>query len=117
MDPAPEDKHKRPSWVTLSVAGVIISVGLYVFTIGNEIGTMRQQGVSHELRIVALETHGSGPVQTAAAKVEAVTARADRILEGLLTLQQKMSDLQATQQSQGVILHRLQQDLDRKQLP
>jgi hypothetical protein len=40
-----------------------------------------------------------------------VIARADRILEGLLTMQQKMADLQATQQTQGVVLQRLQEDV------
>jgi hypothetical protein len=109
-----EEKPKRPTWLTLSVLGVVASVGLYVFVIGAEIGTMRQQMVSNEFRITALETHGSGPVQTAAAKVEALTNRADRILEGLLTLQQKMSDLQATQQTQGVILNRLQEDVTKQ---
>lgn len=99
------------------MAGAALSIALYVFLIGSEIGTMRQQGTNHELRIVALETHGSGPVQTAAAKVDAVTQRADRILEGLLTLQTKMSDLQATQQTQGVILQRLQEDVAKQTKP
>jgi hypothetical protein len=112
-----EDPPKRPSWLTIGVLGAAVSVGLYVFIIGAEIGTMRQQAVSHELRIAALETHGSGPVQTANAKVDAVIARADRILEGLLQMQQKMADLSATQQTQGVLLTRLQQDLNREKNP
>jgi hypothetical protein len=106
-----EQPPKRPSWITLGVAGAALSIALYVFLIGSEIGTMRQQGANHEIRIVALETHGSGPVQTTAAKVEGLTSRADRILEGLLTLQQQMGDLKATQQTQGVILNRLQEDV------
>jgi hypothetical protein len=72
---------------------------------------MRQQTANHDFRITALETHGSGPVQTAAAKVEALTGRADRILTELLAMQQRISELQATQQSQGVMLQRLQEDL------
>jgi hypothetical protein len=110
-------KFSRPSWLTLSVIGVAVSIGLYVFVIGSEIGTMRQQAVGHELRIAALETHGSGPVQSANAKVDAVIARADRILEGLLQMQQKMADLSATQQTQGVLLARLQQDLAKEKNP
>jgi hypothetical protein len=102
---------KRPSWLTLTVAGAALSVVLYVFTIGSEIGTMRQQTANQEIRIVALETHGSGPVQTAAARVEALTARADRILTELLNMQQKISDLAATQQGQTVMLNRLQEDV------
>jgi hypothetical protein len=112
-----DEPPKRLNWITLSVAGAAVSVGLYVFTIGSEIGTMRQQSISHDLRITALETHGSGPVQTANAKVDAVISRADRILEGLLQMQQKMADLQATQQTQGVLLARLQQDLNRDKNP
>lgn len=109
MDELPPPK--RPTWLTISVAGAALSVVGYVFLVGSEIGTMRQQASNHEIRIVALETHGSGPVQSNAAKVDAVIARADRILEGLLTMQQKMADLQATQQTQGVVLQRLQEDV------
>jgi hypothetical protein len=112
-----EEQPKRPSWLTIGVLGAAVSVGLYVFIIGAEIGTMRQQAVTHELRLTALETHGSGPVQTANAKVDAVIARADRILEGLLQMQQKMADLSATQQTQGVLLTRLQQDLAKEKNP
>jgi hypothetical protein len=106
-----EQPPKRPSWLTIGVLGAAVSVGVYVFVIGSEIGTMRQQTSGHELRITALETHGSGPVQTAAAKVEALTNRADRILTELLAMQQRIADLQATQQSQGVVLNRLQEDV------
>src|SRR4249920_3340751 len=112
-----DEPPKRLNWITLSVAGAAVSVALYVFTIGSEIGTMRQQNLGHELRITALETHGSGPVQTANAKVDAVITRADRILEGLLQMQQKMADLSATQQTQGVLLARLQQDLAKEKNP
>lgn len=108
---ADDPPSRRPRWLTIGVVGGAASIALYVFLIGSEIGTMRQQGANHELRIVALETHGSGPVQSNAAKVDAVIARADRILEGLLTMQQKMADLQATQQMQGVVLNRLQEDV------
>ena len=111
-----QDAHKRPSWLTLGVLGAAGAVGVYVFVIGAEIGTMKQKVAANELRITALETHGSGPVQTTAAKVEGLTSRADRILEGLLGMQQRMADLQATQQSQGVILQRLQEDVA-KQAP
>jgi len=106
-----QDAHKRPSWLTLGVLGAAGAVGVYVFVIGAEIGTMKQKVAANELRIGALETHGSGPVQTTAARVEGLTSRADRILEGLLGMQQRMADLQATQQSQGVILQRLQEDV------
>jgi hypothetical protein len=112
-----EEAPKRPSWLTIGVLGGAVSVGIYVFIIGAEIGTMRQQSVNHELRIVALETHGSGPVQSNAAKVDSVIARADRILEGLLQMQQKMADLSAVQQTQGVLLARLQQDLAKEKNP
>jgi hypothetical protein len=110
-------KTSRPSWLTLSVIGAAVSVGLYVFVIGSEIGQMRQQGVSHELRIAALESHGSGPVQSTAAKLETLTSRTDRILTELLSMQQKISDLSATQQGQGIMLTRLQQDLAKEKNP
>jgi hypothetical protein len=112
-----EEPPKRLNWITLSVAGAIISVGLYVFTIGSEIGTMRQQTANQELRIAALEQHGSGPVQANAAKVDAVASRADRILTELLNMQVRMSEVMATQQSQGVMLARLQQDLIKDKNP
>jgi hypothetical protein len=49
--------------------------------------------------------------------VDSVIARADRILEGLLQMQQKMADLSAVQQTQGVLLARLQQDLAKEKNP
>jgi hypothetical protein len=112
-----DEPPKRPSWITLSVVGAVVSIGIYVFTIGSEIGSMKQQTANQEIRISALETHGSGPVQSNAAKVDSVIARADRILEGLLQMQQKMADLSAVQQTQGVLLARLQQDLNRDKNP
>jgi len=104
-------ERTRPNWITLSVLGVAASIGLYVFTIGSELGAMRQKLDTDEFRITALEQHGSGPVQTAAARVEAVAQRADRILTELLLMQQRISELAATQQTQGVILNRMQQDM------
>jgi Tfp pilus assembly protein PilN len=112
-----DEPPKRPTWLTLSVAGAAASIVIYVFLIGSEIGTMRQQTANQEIRIVALETHGSGPVQSNAAKVDAVIARADRILTELLAMQQRFADLQATQQSQGVMLQRLQEDVAKVRTP
>jgi hypothetical protein len=89
-----------------------MGVGVYVYTIGSEIGAMRQQTANQEFRINALEEHGSGPVQANAAKVEALTARADRILTELLNMQQRMSEVIANQQSNNVVLQRLQQDFN-----
>jgi hypothetical protein len=106
-----EQPPKRPSWLTLSVLGAAAAVGVYVFVIGSEIGTMRQQILSQELRITALETHGSGPVQTTAARVESMNARQERQLTELLAMQQRIADLQAAQQSQGVTLQHLQEDM------
>ena len=111
MADEPPQEHKPRNWLTLSVLGAASGVALYVFTIGNEIGGMRQKLDNNELRITALETHGSGPVQTAAAKVDAVIARADRILTELLAMQQRIADIQATQQAQAVTIARLQQDM------
>jgi peptidoglycan hydrolase CwlO-like protein len=108
---------KRPTWLTLSVAGAAVSVIIYVFVIGSEIGTMRQQTTGHELRITALETHGSGPVQSAAAKVDAVTARADRILTELLAMQKQIAELQSGQQSNALVLQRLQEDVAKERRP
>jgi hypothetical protein len=110
-EPEP-DKHKRPNWLTFSVVGVLASVAIYVYTIGAEIGSMKQQTANQEFRINALETHGSGPVQANAAKVDAVIQRSDRILTELLNMQQRISDITATQQRQGAVLDRLQQDLN-----
>jgi cell division protein FtsL len=107
-----EPPSKRPNWLTLSVVGVLASVAIYVYTIGAEIGSMKQQVSNQEFRISALETHGSGPVQANAAKVDALNDRADRILTALLDMQKQISELAATQQSQGVVLNRLQQDLN-----
>jgi hypothetical protein len=106
-EPAP----RRPNWLTIGVLGGAASIVAYVFTIGNDIGTMRQQTANQEMRINALEEHGSGPVQTNAAKVEAVADRADRLLTELLAMQQRIADLNATQRAQGVVLNRLQQDM------
>ena len=111
MSESDDRKPGRPSWLTLSVLGAVASIGLYLFTIGRELGSMRQQTANHEFRINALETHGSGPVQTNVARVEALTARADRILTELLAMQQRISDLVAAQQRQGAILDHLKQDL------
>jgi hypothetical protein len=107
----PDDKPWRPNWLTISAAGVVVSVGLYVYTIGSEIGAMRQMTANQEFRITALEQHGSGPVQANAAKVDAVIQRSDRILTELLNMQQRISDLTSTQQRQGAVLDRVQQDL------
>jgi hypothetical protein len=109
-----EQPPRRPNWLTLGVLGAAASVAAYVFAIGNDLGTMRQQTANQEMRISALEVHGSGPVQTAAAKVEALTARADRILTELLAMQQRVAELQAGQQRQGVLLDRLQSDLGKR---
>jgi hypothetical protein len=118
MADEPPQEHKPRNWLTLSVLGAAGGIALYVFTIGNEIGGMRQKLDNNELRITALETHGSGPVQTAAAKVDAVIARADRILTELLAMQQRIADIQATQQAQAGAIARLQQDMTtRRQLP
>ena len=114
----PPPEHRPRNWLTLGVLGAAGGVAVYVFTIGSEIGTMKQQTASQEIRITALETHGSGPVQTANAKVDAVIARADRILTELLNMQQRIADIQATQQAQAVAIARLQQDMTtRRQLP
>jgi len=107
----------RPSWLTIGVLGAALSVAVYVFVIGSEIGTMRQQTTGHELRITALETHGSGPVQSAAAKVDAVTARADRILTELLAMQKQIAELQSGQQSNALVLQRLQEDVAKERRP
>jgi hypothetical protein len=112
-----DEPTKRPSWLTISVLGAIGGVGVYVFTFGSQIGAMRHQIETHDIRLDALETRGSGPVQATAEKVAGLTARADKILDGLLTLQQKMADLQATQQSQGVVLQRLQEDVAKQARP
>jgi hypothetical protein len=117
MAEEPPKPTARPSWLTIGVIGAAASIAVYVFVIGSEIGTMRQQTANHDFRITALETHGSGPVQTAAAKVDAVIARADRILTEMLAMQQRMADLQATQQSQGVMLQRLQEDVAKGRTP
>jgi len=106
-----EQAPKRPSWLTIGVLGAAASIAIYVFIIGAEIGTMRQQTANQELRITALETHGSGPVQANAEKLAGLTARAERMLTELLAMQQRIADLQATQQSQGVMLGRLQEDM------
>lgn len=107
---ADEGAPRRPSWLTIGVLAGAASVGVYVFAIGSQIGGMRHQLESHDLRLDALETHGSGPVQATAAKVEAVVTRADRILTEVLLMQQRVSDLQAVQGRQGAILDRLQGD-------
>jgi hypothetical protein len=109
-----DEPTKRPSWLTIGVIGAVASVGVYVFTFGSQIGAMRHQIETHDIRLDALETRGSGPVQATAEKVAGLTARADKILDGLLMLQQKMADLQATQQSQGVVLQRLQEDVSKQ---
>jgi len=106
----PPQETRRPKWLTIGVIGGAASIAAYVFTIGNDIGTMRQQTANQELRINALEEHGSGPVQTNAAKVEAVADRVDRLLTGYLALQQRVADLQAT-------VARLQQDIDAHRPP
>jgi len=108
---ADEGPSKRPRWLTISALGAVAGVGLYVFTIGSEIGAMRHKVDTLDIRIDALETRGSGPVQSTAARVDSLTARADRILTELLAMQQRLADLAAAQQSQGVVLNRLQQDL------
>jgi len=38
----------RPSWLTIGVLGAALSVAVYVFVIGSEIGTMRQQTTGHD---------------------------------------------------------------------
>jgi hypothetical protein len=101
---ADEEPPRRPNWLTISVLGTAAGIAVYVFTIGNEIGTMRQQTLSQELRINALEEHGSGPVQTNAAKVEALADRVNRILTEGLAMQQRIAD-------QGAEIARLQQDM------
>jgi len=110
VEEPPQAQSRRPTWLTIGAAGAALSAVLYVFTIGNEIGTMRQQTLNQELRINALEEHGSGPVQTNAAKVEAVADRVDRLLTGYLALQQRVADLQAA-------VARLQQDADARKPP
>jgi hypothetical protein len=112
-----EQPPKRPSWLTIGVLATAASVGVYVFTIGSDLGTMKHKLESHDLRLDAMETRGSGPVQATAEKVNGLTARADKILDGLLTLQQRMADLQSTQQSQGVMLQRLQEDVAKGRSP
>jgi hypothetical protein len=114
---ADESPPPRSKWLTLGVAGAAVSVVAYVFVIGSEIGTMRTQSANHDFRITALETHGSGPVQTAAAKVDAVTARADRILTELLAMQKQIAELQAGQQSNALVLQRLQEDVSKGRSP
>jgi|SRR5580765_1351127 len=114
----PPPEHRPRNWLTLSVLGTAAGIGVYVFTIGSQIGAMRHQLDNNDIRITALETHGSGPVQTAAAKVDAVIARADRILTELLAMQQRIADIQATQQAQAGAIARLQQDMTtRRPLP
>jgi cell division protein FtsL len=108
----PDEGKHRPNWLTLSVVGVLASVAIYVYTIGAEIGSMKQQVSNQEFRISALETHGSGPVQANAAKVDAVGARADRILTELLSMQQRLTELAITQQRHGTVLDHLQQELN-----
>jgi hypothetical protein len=107
----PPPEHKPRNWLTLSVLGTAAGIGVYVFTIGSQIGAMRHQLDTHDIRIDALETRGSGPVQATAEKVNGLTSRADRILTELLSMQQRVADLQATQQMQGAVLNRLQQDV------
>jgi hypothetical protein len=108
-DDSPQESKPR-NWLTLGALGTAAGIALYVFTIGNEIGTMRQQTAAHELRLNALEEHGSGPVQTNAAKVEALNDRVNRILTEGLLMQQRIAD-------QGAIIARLQQDIAARRPP
>jgi hypothetical protein len=111
MADEPPKEPKARNWLTMSVLGAAAGVAVYVFTIGSEIGAMRHKLDTHDIRIDALETRGSGPVQATAEKVNGLTSRADRILTELLAMQQRIADLQATQQSQGVVLERMQRDM------
>ena len=117
MADEPPKSTARPSWLTIGVLGAAASIAVYVFVIGAEIGTMKQKVASNELRITALEVHGSGPVQATAEKVNAVTQRADRILTEVLLMQKLVSDLAANQQAQGVVLNRLQEDVAKERRP
>ena len=111
MADEPPKEPKQRNWLTMSVLGAAAGVAVYVFTIGSEIGAMRHKIDTHDIRIDALETRGSGPVQATAEKVNGLTSRADRILTELLAMQQRIADLQATQQSQSVVLERMQRDM------
>jgi hypothetical protein len=111
-----ETSGQRPWWQVLglsaSAVAILISVVVYLFTMGKEIGSMQRQ-IDHDgLRLEALEQRGSGPVQRTAERLDNIVERVDRMLDELLKQQKQMADLVAAQARETGDLGRMKQDVD-----